>query len=642
MRHEASCASDGSGAPCLDGSLLSAGHVHIHGVPKTPWSLLVDDAPSGANTIVVEACDGWRAGDPIVVAATGGEATHYGELVSGNGWGICAVLPADGLGNGALVSKATYTWECVAGIHETCVCDSGSAAGLIEIAAAAAGSGATCAAAGYANVAEESCRAYFDAAVRAGRSNLERFEGSAEDNYWAERRVLTSVSAVGARCTLGLDRPLWHRHRGSWVDGVVPTQAEVANLARSVLITGPSLFWRNASRPILGGQGLVTAQVGTSGAMRVEWARVERCGRIALGQYCLHFHRAGPCASCAFVGNVVDGAVNKGITVHGTHHARVADNVLWDVRGASIYIEDGNEVNNTISDNVLICPTRSSGTSRGLASGRDGEGYRCKLEGVPLHADSDFLEQAGIYALSASNHFIGNRISGHENALYINHQGNRIWGIGAAAGRTCIMSNPFGEIRGNVFHNNVGFGWYSNVAFPQQLEHDRNGYVTDFRSCLPFNLSSGADLAAPTVVSDHTEYFNDFALGFYDFSDLVLRNYTSALNNKGMYAKSYRRGAATAALCTGCRFHRNSIGLLGPGGSAAVEFVSTTFSGGGAVSFGINHHCGLGGEQTGGLCGSHYIVEASSADGTTLTFDDGSAGGSDAVIPSVLIAVWAL
>lgn len=66
--------------------------------------------------------------------------------------------------------------------------------------------------------------------------------------------------------------------------------------------------------------------------------------------------------------------------------------------------------------------------------------------------------QAGIYALSASQHFIGNRVSGHENALYVNHQGNRIWGIGAAAGRTCIMSNPFLTNRGNVLHNNVGFG----------------------------------------------------------------------------------------------------------------------------------------------------------------------------------------
>ena len=85
-------------------------------------------------------------------------------------------------------------------------------------------------------------------------------------------------------------------------------------------------------------------------------------------------------------------------------------------------------------------------------------------------------------------------------------QGNRIWGIGAAAGRTCILSSPFGTCRGNVFHNNVGFGWYVNVAFPMRLRTDPgSGDVADFRSCLPFNLSTGEDLAASFEVEAHTE-----------------------------------------------------------------------------------------------------------------------------------------
>ena len=113
------------------------------------------------------------------------------------------------------------------------------------------------------------------------------------------------------------------------------------------------------------------------------------------------------------MGNVVEQGVNKGITIHGTHHARVDRNVVFDVRGVSIYVEDGNEMNNTISYNALLCPTRSNGAERGVGTGFDGQGYRCKLEGVPEHADSDFLEQSAIYALSASNHFVGNRVSGH-------------------------------------------------------------------------------------------------------------------------------------------------------------------------------------------------------------------------------------
>ena len=103
-----------------------------------------------------------------------------------------------------------------------------------------------------------------------------------EAGYWAERRTITHV---GAACTLSLDRPLSYLHRGSWLDGVVPTQAEVANLDRSILITGPPIAWKDPQRPVRGGRGLVTAQA-DRGSMRVEWARVERCGRIAVGQYC--------------------------------------------------------------------------------------------------------------------------------------------------------------------------------------------------------------------------------------------------------------------------------------------------------------------------------------------------------------------
>ena len=60
---------------------------------------------------------------------------------------------------------------------------------------------------------------------------------------------------------------------------------------------------------------------------------------------------------------------------------------------------------------------------------------------------------------------MGNRVCGHENAFFSNHQGGRNWGIGAANGKVCLLSSPFGRFEGNVFHNNAGFGWYVNVAF---------------------------------------------------------------------------------------------------------------------------------------------------------------------------------
>jgi len=147
------------------GRLISSGTLRVHGVRKAAWSLLTADCDS-CGVLHVQECNGWSAGDRIVVAATGHRAETFAELVSG---------------------------------------------------------------------------------------------ADIEANYWAERRTLVAVDA--ATCALTLDAPLAYLHRGNWLDGIVPTQAEVANLDRSVLITGPPIAWRDAARPVLGGRGLVTAQV---------------------------------------------------------------------------------------------------------------------------------------------------------------------------------------------------------------------------------------------------------------------------------------------------------------------------------------------------------------------------------------------
>ena len=456
-------------------------------------------------------------------------------------------------------------------------------------------------------------------------------------NYEAEERAIAAVSENLSGCTVTLDAPLAHRHRGEMVHGVVPIHAEVANLDRSIVFTGPPLHWREVEKPIRGGQGITTVQAG-GGLMVMEWARVERCGRVALGQYCVHLHLVGKCASCAVRGVVVDGGVNKGITIHGTHDATVEENVVYDLRGASIYVEDGNEVGNLVKKNALICPSFGGGGLGGVAN--DGSGrvlQRCVCDCVPEHADSDKNEQAAIYVLSPSNDFVGNRVCGHENAFFSNHQGGRNWGIGAANGKVCLLSSPFGRFEGNVFHNNAGFGWYVNVAFTTAVAAAADsGFVDDWSTCLPYNMTSGADLAAPITVSNHVEYFNDFSMGAYDLGDVSFVDTVSAFNNKGLYWKSYRRGAAAGPLALRTTFHDNGMQIQGPGGSAAVELRGATFSWSATDAASqpvqLNHHCGLDLEPTGGLCASHYDFADSTFSVPPNFIDDTAAHRSDVVV----------
>ena len=168
-----------------------------------------------------------------------------------------------------------------------------------------------------------------------------------------------------------------------------------------VQITGPKYERSIANKTLAtergspGHQGIVTTQY-APGSMQLHYTRVDNCGRIAIGQYCTHFHHVDDCPSCQLIGNAIVDGCNKGVTVHGTHSALVQDNVLYNVHGANVYFENGQELNNTLLRNAIGCPRVLD--------------CRC-MECVPSQVDSDFNEQAGIYMLSAhAAHMIGNRV----------------------------------------------------------------------------------------------------------------------------------------------------------------------------------------------------------------------------------------
>ena len=122
------------------------------------------------------------------------------------------------------------------------------------------------------------------------------------------------------------------------------------------------------------------------------------------GKYCLHFHKMENCPDCLFRGNAIENSQQRGIIVHGTHNTRVEDNVLYNVRGANVYLEDGNEMWNTFAYNVAVCPFPFLDTN-----------YRgCTVPGTSnVQADTS-LNQAGFYSNGAStNNFIGNRAANH-------------------------------------------------------------------------------------------------------------------------------------------------------------------------------------------------------------------------------------
>ena len=72
---------------------------------------------------------------------------------------------------------------------------------------------------------------------------------------------------------------------------------------------------------------------------------------------------------------------------------------MWNSRTVAVYMEDGNEMNNTISYNVGICNREDHCAARGLNWQDNGEG--------------------GIYGYGMTNDFIGNRMAGHEIGMWM-------------------------------------------------------------------------------------------------------------------------------------------------------------------------------------------------------------------------------
>eukprot|EP00931_Biecheleriopsis_adriatica_P054763 TRINITY_DN32266_c0_g1_i1.p1 TRINITY_DN32266_c0_g1~~TRINITY_DN32266_c0_g1_i1.p1 ORF type:complete len:1098 (+),score=130.59 TRINITY_DN32266_c0_g1_i1:50-3343(+) len=365
--------------------------------------------------------------------------------------------------------------------------------------------------------------------------------------------------------------------------------AEVVNLERSVVITGSD---------DISGQGFHTLMTGT-GYMKVSYTRIEKCGQLnRMGRYCLHFHLMGRCPHCQFQGNAVLNAKQVGITIHGTHQALVDQNIIWDAKAVGIYVEDGDESNNTISRNVVIC------TGFG----------RCATHWVA--GDQHF--SAGIMLIGMTNDVVGNRVVGHLNGFWTPGLSRGFGLADRVRGKVCPQFTPFGIIRDNVYHDNERFGLYLDFQHPRNIQRDADGLVTDLSSCEEFT-GDGQDngLAVANEVRSDFNWHNDL-VGQYSLGDVQFINLTSISNNINLYwkvSKNFADGRlwhvldSTFAHASSSSF--GSLQLFGPGGAFTFGLSNIVFLGRDSRSQAIltpGLHCGLDGAA--GTCNVQYLVEA--------------------------------
>ena len=164
------------------------------------------------------------------------------------------------------------------------------------------------------------------------------------------------------------------------------------------------------------------------------------------GKYCLHFHKMEECPNCLYKNNAIENSHQRGIIVHGTHLSAVEGNILYNVRGAGIYIEDGNEMFNHINYNVVICPFRFN----------DVELHGCTVPGTSNAIADTSDNQSGIFSRAATNDLVGNRAVNSFNGMLL-----QAVGMGRGVdnnGKVCEADARIGRLIGNTFHGHGRFG----------------------------------------------------------------------------------------------------------------------------------------------------------------------------------------
>ena len=148
---------------------------------------------------------------------------------------------------------------------------------------------------------------------------------------------------------------------------VLDQRAPVINLTRNIVIEGDNDDdWR------LNGFGAHCMFMGLSSTIQIDGVEFRRVGQAgAIGRYPLHWHMVSynmpdgmtlpsdgtflGLASGQYVKNCsIHQSSQRAITIHGTHGVTVDNNVCYDIVGHAIFLEDGSEKKNIITNNVIM------------------------------------------------------------------------------------------------------------------------------------------------------------------------------------------------------------------------------------------------------------------------------------------------
>lgn len=132
-------------------------------------------------------------------------------------------------------------------------------------------------------------------------------------------------------------------------------RAEVANLTRNILIRADESTGVISSSSAVGSElgGHVMVMYGGQAYVdSVEFSRMGQAGVMA--RYPFHWHVVGNAPGQFIKNSSIHDSFQRCVTVHATNQASVINNVCSNFKGHGFFLEDGNEIDNTVAGNLAI------------------------------------------------------------------------------------------------------------------------------------------------------------------------------------------------------------------------------------------------------------------------------------------------
>ena len=260
----------------------------------------------------------------------------------------------------------------------------------------------------------------------------------------------------------------------SWT---INMSAEVGLLSRDIKISGDS----NSEIDGYGGH-IMTMPSGTIRSSGVELFRMGQ--RYHIGRYPFHWHLAGDVTGEYLRQSSIHESYNRAVVIHGTDHAEVSDNVVYSIAGSAIFLEDGVEQNNRITNNLVAnvivpphAPEDRDFDANTLAGGIDNA-----LGIVPsdyqVHQDR-VQGPAAFWITNANNTIDNNVVAGCDGVAYWFGLPEEPTGMSAGTQLSPRLI-PILSFTGNVAHS-VGTGLHFDHSHDAAQEQITNAHYTPER-----------------------------------------------------------------------------------------------------------------------------------------------------------------